>query len=146
MRSGGSSRVGGLLAVLVLGMGLALYQQASQAQVTKGKTRAAATKYLMRGVQQPHCAAAGKLLKEGPKDDKQWDTLACHASILNEMSLVLLEDGRCPDQVWAGAVKALRSGSDSLLKAANHKELEEARAAFKSVTGSCGSCHEAHKK
>ena len=146
MRFGGHFRVGGLLAVLVLGMCLALNQQPSQAQVKKGKTRAATTKYLMRGVQQPHCAAAGKLLKDGPKDDKEWDALACHASVLNEISYVILDDGRCPDKVWADAAKELRSGSDNLLKATNNKELEEARTAFKGVTGSCASCHKAHKK
>lgn len=41
-----------------------------EAQVKKGKSRAAETKYLMRGAMQPNCAGVGKLLKEaGPADD-----------------------------------------------------------------------------
>ena len=54
-------------------------------QVQQGKTRKAATKYLMRGVMKPHCSDLGKLLKAGPADDKAWDTAACHASCLNEI-------------------------------------------------------------
>lgn len=33
--------------------------------ITQGKSRPAETKYLMRGVVQPNCAAIGKMLKEG---------------------------------------------------------------------------------
>jgi hypothetical protein len=34
----------------------------AQAQKTKGKSRPAATKYLMRGIVRPNCAGLGKLL------------------------------------------------------------------------------------
>ena len=124
----------------------ALLWQASQAQVTKGKSRAAQTKFLMRGVNQPHCAALGKMLKAGPADDKAWEEAACHASILNEMSYVLMDDGRCPDANWAGAAKTLRECSAKLLQAIEAKNVDDARAAFKGLTGACAACHKAHKK
>lgn len=57
-----------------------------------------------------------------------------------------MDDGRCPDAVWAKArTEQLRTGSASLLAAIEKKETEAAGAAFKSVTGSCGTCHKAHK-
>ena len=130
-----------------VGIGLISLCGSAWAQKTKGKTRAAATKYLMRGIQQAHCKGLGDLLKEsGPADDKAWDTAACHASCLNEMSYLLMDDGRCPDGVWAGAAKDLREASAAVLAAAEKKDLEGAQAAFKSVTGACGTCHKAHKK
>ena len=119
----------------------------ASAQKTKGKTRAAATKYLMRGIVRPSCAGIGGLLKDGgPKDDKTWDAIACHASCLNEMSYALMDDGRCPDGVWAKAAKTtLRECSASVLEAANKKDLEKTQAAFTALTKSCGACHKAHK-
>ena len=119
----------------------------AQAQIKKGKTRPAATKYLMRGVVRPSCASLGKLLKEGPADDKAWDTVACHAACLSEMSFALMDDGRCPDGVWAkAATKNLREGAAAVLAASESKDLDAANAAFKTLTGSCSACHKAHKK
>lgn len=117
----------------------------SLAQVKKGKDRTAETKYLMRGVVGSHCGSIAGLLKKGPTDDKGWDTLACHASVLNEMSYTLMDDGRCPDKVWAGAAKSLRENSAKVLAAANAKNLEDAQEAFKGVQASCASCHGEHK-
>jgi cytochrome c556 len=118
-----------------------------EAQVSQGKKRPAKTAFLMRGVTQPNCAGIGALLKDaGPADDKAWETLACHASILNEMGHLVMDDGRCPDGVWAGAAKELREGSAAVLAAADKKDLEASRTAFKSVTASCKACHDAHKK
>ena len=86
------------------------------------------------------------MLKEsGPADDKAWETVACHASCLNEMSHLLMDDGRCPDGVWAGAAKDLREASASVLDAADKKDLDAAKAAFTKVTGACATCHKAHK-
>ena len=133
-------------ASLAVGVVSLFLWKAVVAQVEKGKTRPAATKYLMRGISQQHCAALAKLLNEGPADDKAWDTAACHASCLNELGHVLMEDGRCPDADWANAAKTLREGSAAVLEAVNKKDIEGARAAFKSMTGACASCHKAHKK
>lgn len=116
------------------------------AQVKQGKTRKAATKYLMRGINGQHCGGLANLLKQGPKSDEEWDTVACHASCLNEMSYVLLDDGRCPDADWANAAKTLREGSEAVLAAAQKKDLDAARAGFENVTKSCTACHKAHKK
>jgi cytochrome c556 len=123
----------------------ALTGQTGEAQIKKGKDHAAQTKYLMRGVVGSGCGSIGGLLKKGPSDDKAWEALACHASILNEMSYVLMDDGRCPDKVWAGAAKALRESSAKVLAAAEAKDLESAQTAFKGVTASCAACHTAHK-
>ena len=128
------------VALLLMGMSLA-------AQIKKGQTRAAATKYLMRAVNQPMCAGLDASLKgSGPADEKAWDTAMCQASVLNEMGYLLMEDGRCPDAVWANAAKELKEGSASVLAALEKKDLDGARTSFKTVTGACGACHKAHKK
>jgi len=113
---------------------------AVSAQVAKGKTRPAATKFLMRGITQPNCKGIGELLKEsGPSDDKAWETLACHASCLNELSFSLVQDGRCPDGAWAGAAKSLGEGTGAVLAAAEKKDVEACRAGFKTITDACKS-------
>jgi cytochrome c556 len=128
------------LAVLLVGLN-------PMAQVKKGQTRAAATKYLMRAVNQPMCAGLDASLKgSGPTDEKAWDTAMCQASVLNEMGYLLMEDGRCPDSVWANAAKELREGSGNVLAALEKHDLEAARGSFKTVTAACGACHKAHKK
>ncbi len=98
----------------------------------------------MAGITQPHCKALGEQLKgSGPADDKAWDTAACHAACLNELSYLLMDDGRCPDGAWAGAVKSLREGSAAALKAAHEKDLDATKAGFKQATESCTACHKA---
>ncbi len=136
---------------LLSAFGLCLFMGAGEeratAQVAKGKTRPATTRFLMKGITLPNCKGAGELLKEsGPADDKAWETLACHASCLNELSFSLMQDGRCPDGVWAGAAKSLGEGSSAVLAAVEKKDLDAAKAGFKTVTDSCKSCHDAHKK
>ncbi len=131
--------------VFVLGLGLLLLGQVAEAQKTKGKTRLAETKYLMKGISQAHCAALGKVLKDKPADAKAWEQVALHASILNELSYTLMEDGRCPDKDWAGAAKTLRECSGKVLDAAKAKDAAAANGAFKALTGACATCHKAHK-
>lgn len=136
-----------VVAALVLGVcGLSLLDDSASAKITKGNSRPAATKYLMRGIVKTHCGAIGKALKAGPADDEAWDTLACHAACLSEMGHVLMADGRCPDGVWASASKSLQSGTAGLIEAIGNKDLDAANAAFKTATSSCGACHKAHKK
>jgi len=126
---------------------LSVSSETASAQKTKGKTRAAPTKYLMRGIVRPNCASLGELLKAGPADDEAWDNAACHAACLNEMSHVLMDDGRCPDGAWATAAKTtLRDGSAAVMSAVEAKDLDAAQAAFKTVTSACAACHKAHKK
>lgn len=57
-----------------------------------------------------------------------------------------MDDGRCPDAVWAGAIKSLREGSAEVLHAAKEKDIDATKVAFKKVTAGCGTCHKAHKK
>lgn len=132
---------------MAMSLGLLLAAGTVEAQKTKGKSRPSATKYLMAGISQPHCKALGdQLKKSGPADDKAWDTAACHAACLNELSYVLMDDGRCPDGAWAGAVKSLREGSAAAYRAAQEKDLDATKVAFKQVTEGCATCHKAHKK
>ena len=120
---------------------------AAVAQKVKGKTRPAATKQLMKGVVQPNCAGLGASLKDkGPADDDAWSLAQTQAACLNEMSYVLMDDGRCPDGDWANAAKTLRTCSEAALKALEAKDLAAAQAAFKEATTACAACHKAHKK
>jgi hypothetical protein len=139
------TKIAGLLAALALVGWLAW--QPVEAQKTKGKTRPAETKSLMKGVVQPNCAAIGGAIKgDGPADDKAWDKVALNAVVLNEMSFVLMDDGRCPDKDWANAAKTLRECSAKLLETAKAKDVAGTQAAFKGLTGACAACHSAHKK
>ena len=136
----------GLALVLASGVGIVFWSGSVDAQKTKGKSRPAATKYLMRGIVAANCGSLGGLLKDaGPADDKAWDNAACHAACINEAGHVLMDDGRCPDGVWKEACATLREGSANVLAAAEKKDLQAAQAAFKAMTGACATCHEAHK-
>lgn len=125
---------------------LALVSVVASAQVKKGKTRPALTKQIMSGLVQPNCAALGKGVKEAPADDKAWAALATNAALLNEVSYLLMDDGRCPDGDWANAAKVLREGSASLLAKIEAKDAAGAAEQFKALTQSCAACHKAHKK
>src|SRR5690606_26317205 len=81
----------------------------------------------------------------GPKEDKTWAELAMHAALLNESGHLLMQNGRCPDAVWAEAAAALRGGSAGVFAAAGKKDLKAAQESFKQVTASCQSCHAKHK-
>jgi cytochrome c556 len=132
--------------VLALAAALGLALSEAEAQKVKGKTRPAATKQLMKGVVQPNCGALAAAFKKGPADDKAWDTVSQQAAVLNEMSYVIMDDGRCPDKDWADAAKALREASAKVLAASKEKSADEAKAAFKGVTDACAACHKVHKK
>jgi len=116
------------------------------AQVTKGKSRPAATAQIMSGLVQPNCAALGKGLKDAPADDKAWKAVAVNAALLNEASYILMDDGRCPDATWAGAAKTLRECSAVVLDKINAKDAAGAQAAFAQLTKACGACHTAHRQ
>jgi hypothetical protein len=133
-------------AAVTLGLAVLIAGQTAQAQKTKGKTRVAETFFLMRGINQPNCAALGKILKEGPADNKGWMQVKLHASLLNEMGYLLMDDGRCPDKVWADAAKTLRECSAKVVEAAGKKDVETARTAFKQLLTACAGCHKAHKE
>jgi cytochrome c556 len=138
--------LGALALFAALGVGLLLTGEQASAQKTKGKSRPAETKYLMRGIVFPNCSTLGKLLKEAPADAKGWEKVAQHAVLLNEMSYVLMDDGRCPDKTWAGATKTLRECSTKVLDAARAEDAAAAQTAFKALTGACATCHKAHKQ
>ncbi len=132
--------------VLALSLGVLLTCQTADAQKTKGKTRPTETKYLMRGISQPNCAALAGLVKAaGTGDDKVWEQITQHATLLNELGYLLMDDGRCPDKEWAGAAKTLRECSVKVLDAAKAKDLKEAQTTVKTLTGACAACHKAHR-
>jgi cytochrome c556 len=135
--------------LLYVGMALVavtLISFTATAQVTKGKTRPALTKQIMSGLVRPNCAAIGEGVKEAPADDKAWQSLATNAALLNEASYILMDDGRCPDAVWANAAKTLRTTSAAALERINEKDAAGAAAEFKKLTKSCAACHKAHKE
>ena len=116
------------------------------AQIKKGKTRVLTTAQMMSGLVKPNCAGIAEGLKSPPADDKAWADLATKAALLNEASFTMMDDGRCPDSTWANASKALREGSAAVLAKIEAKDAAGAQEAFKAVTGSCATCHKAHKK
>lgn len=124
----------------IVGIGL----QTVDAQIKKGKTRAASTKQLMKGVVAVNCGALKKALDAETVD---WDDVALRAAVLNESGYGLMDDGRCPDGDWAKGAKAMQSATVEILTAAESKDIAAAKAAFAKVTGEgCASCHKAHKK
>ncbi|MCC7376448.1 MAG: cytochrome c [Verrucomicrobiales bacterium] len=129
------------IAIAVLGA------TALHAQVKQGKTRPAKTGQLMKGIVKPNCGDAKKLLDAGPSKDEDWTDLSLKAALLNEVSFSLMDDGRCPDGVWADSTtKMLREGSANLLKAAEAKDAAAAKTALGTVMKSCKTCHDEHKK
>jgi cytochrome c556 len=133
-----------LLAVAGVLTGLVLFGAHAEAQKTKGKTRAALTKQLMKGLVASNCGDLKKALDAEPTN---WDDVALRAALLNEAGYILMDDGRCPDGDWAGASKALQAHSAAVLAAAEKKDAAAAKEAFGKLTAeSCGACHKAHKK
>lgn len=133
----------------LLGMALIflLAAGAVTAQVKKGKTRPMKTAQWMKGVMKPHCTALKNGLDAAPSKDEAWAELAVHAALINEASYLLMEDGRCPDGVWAEAAsKTLREGSADVLKAVEAKDSVAAKTAFDKMTKACSACHDKHRE
>jgi cytochrome c556 len=134
----------GCAALLAAGI---VFASQTTAQVKKGKTRPLTTKQMMVAVVKPNCASLAETLKNGgPSDEKGWETAVTQAALLNESGHMMMEDGRCPDGVWAAACKALQEGGQTLVARLEAKDVAGAQEAMKVVTGSCGTCHKAHKK
>ncbi len=135
--------------LMVMGLATALaavvFYSAGEAQDKKAAKRAASISTLMKCCVQPNCAGAGKLVN-GTLDDKGFATVALQAQMLNELGYALMADGRCLSGDWANACKTLQEGSAKLAAAAAAKNGDDAKAAFKGLTGSCATCHKAHKK
>lgn len=136
-----------ILAMLTLSGFMLMTAVMIHAQVKQGKTRAAKTAQLMKGVMKPHCTELKNGLETDPSNDEAWEKLATHAAVLNELSYLLMDDGRCPDRTWADAAsKTLRQGSAEVLKAVEAKDATAAKDAFGSMTKACKACHDAHKE
>ena len=135
------------LAVLILVIVSVATATVVNAQVKKGKSRAMKTAQWMKCVMKPQCEALKKGLDAGPSSDEAWEGLAANAALLNEGSYLLMDDGRCPDGVWAEAAsKTLRDGSVDVLKAIEAKDIPAAKSAFGNMTKGCAACHEKHRE
>jgi hypothetical protein len=116
----------------------------AQAQKTKGKTRGATTKQLMKGLVGANCGDLKKALEAETAD---FDAIALKAALLNEAGYLLMDDGRCPDGEWAKAAKAIQTHSATVLAKAEAKDLDGAKAAFGELTANgCAVCHKAHRE
>jgi len=136
-----------LAASLGLAVMITLLTNPGSAQVKQGKTRPATTEAIMKGLTKPQSTMVKDQLKDGPASDEQWEELAMHAALLNEISYLLMDDGRCPDAIWADAAsKTMRQASADLINAAQARNLEHARTAFGAMMKSCKACHEKHKE
>jgi cytochrome c556 len=124
--------------------GIGLFSADALAQKTKGKTRPALTKQIMKGLVNPNCGDLKKLLDA---ESPNWDDIALKAALLNEAGYLLMDDNRCPDGEWAKATKAVREGTAEVLAATESKNAEEAKKGFAKLTGEgCKVCHTAHRK
>lgn len=135
-----------VVAITLVASLLIANQQTNATMQQQDKTRPAKTKHLMGGIIAPQSKALGAALKEGPADDKAWAAVAMNAALLNEISYNLMEDDRCPDEVWADAVQVLRDQSAEVMAMTEAKDAAAASEAFSGLTESCKSCHKAHKK
>ena len=140
-----SKRALSIVCITTIALGVTLYMEPLQGQKLKGKSRPAPTKQLMKGILQPNAGSLGAALKDaGPADDKAWEAAQTAAVVLNEAGFMLMDDGRCPDAVWADAAKTLREGSGAAVAALEKQDLEGSRAAVKTMMGACMACHKAH--
>ncbi|MDA0749271.1 MAG: hypothetical protein O2964_01015 [Verrucomicrobia bacterium] len=135
-----------LPAILVAGLAIGALNT-GLAQVKKGKTRPLTTEQLMEAIVKPHMGELKKgLVDSKPSSDEDWKKLALSAALLNESSYTMMEDGRCPDSIWADAcTKDLREGSAAAAAAIEKKDIEGALAGFKKLGASCKACHSEHK-
>jgi cytochrome c556 len=119
----------------------------AEAQVQSGKTRPARTLYLMKGIVKPSFAGLDGAWKTGgPANDEAWDQAAIQAASLSEMSYALMDDGRCPDKVWADACRKMQEAAAAMIQATEKKDASAGKTAFGSLKESCGMCHKEHKK
>lgn len=136
-------RLASVMTVVCSLAGVALFCNYADAQKTKGKTRAAQTKQLMKGLVAANCGDLKKLLDA---EQTNWDDVALKAALLNEAGYILMDDGRCPDAEWAKAAKTIQESSAAVLAAAETKDAAAAKTAFGKLTSEgCAVCHKAHK-
>lgn len=113
----------------------------------KGKTRPLTTAQMMSGLVKPQLVALKGLVEEGKKVDGEegWKAVSTSIALLNESGHMMMEDGRCPDKIWADACKVLREATEEGLKKAAQKDVDGVRASLEGVLASCKGCHAEHK-
>ena len=136
-------RLGALVVLLGFVLSLLAVVPSSDAQ---DKKPAPEIKKFMKTVSNPNCGNAGKLLKKGITEDSDWATLLKNANALNKLSKDLMAEDRCLSGDWAKACATLKECSAKLAEAAKEKNVDNAKASFKGLTGACAICHKAHRK
>jgi cytochrome c556 len=132
---------------LGLALGVTVMSGTTQGAKNDKGQRSMNVHQLMEGTVKPHCTALKNGLKAEPADEKAWKKLVTNAALLNEASYSLMEDGRCPDKVWAEATtKTLRPNSAALVTALKAKNFAKAKTVFGAMTKSCKACHDEHKE
>ncbi len=131
------------VALLSLALVFSLFLPASAQK--KGKTRPLTTKQLMAGLVKPQLVAVQEGLKAGPKTDEDWAALATSAALLNESGYLMMDDHRCPDEIWKTACEELKTGSTTLAAAIEKRDAAAATEHVALVIKSCKTCHAEHK-
>ncbi len=81
----------------------------------------------------------------GPQSEKDWKHAKAHASILAEMSQLLLMAGRIKDDVWEKGADQVIKGAKASLVAAEALDVNAWRTAAGSIGKGCRGCHKVHK-
>lgn len=98
----------------------------------------------MRRIVGANCA---QLKKAVDTELPNWEDISLRAAVINEAGHFLMDDGRCPDDKWANAARALQTDRAAVLAAAEKMDSAAAKAAFGRLTlEGCGACHKAHRK
>ena len=111
----------------------------------QGKSRPLTSTQLMAGLVKPQFVSLKQALDAGPKDEEGWKAVATSAALLNESAHVMMADGRCPDKIWADAVKILDGASVKVLDRIKAQDAAGALTAFAGIQESCKHCHAEHK-
>ena len=111
----------------------------------QGKSRPLTSSQLMAGLVKPQFVSLKESLEAGPEGEDAWKAVATSAALLNESAHVMLADGRCPDKIWADAVKVLDGASLKVLDRIKEQDAAGALAAFAGIQESCKQCHAEHK-
>lgn len=101
---------------------------------------------LMEHVQKPAMGELAAMTKAGgPQDDRDWRHAKADASILAEVSQLMLMGGRVKDQAWSDGANQVIEGAKQSMAAAESKNLEAWKAAGSTIGGGCHTCHQVHK-
>lgn len=111
----------------------------------KGEKRPLTTKQMMAGLVKPQLVSLQESLKAGPETDEDWAAIATSVALLNESGYLMMDDSRCPDDIWKTGCEELRVGTETLLADVEKRDAASATEHVALVTKSCKTCHTEHK-